>query len=159
MRDLKKNLLSGEEDTAVLAKWFELQTLLTNPKSDYSNLLKTKDNKVMDNATKLLLYCSCFFQLLCMYNPPKPKPEPGQKYDYEYGSKYSKYEHLKHTFRVNMLNCVRYLHETHLILCKYIYTKVQSKSVSDLNNIWVKRLGMIIHWNFEVNIGDKNHPG
>lgn len=69
----------------------EFDQLLTETKNDYCNYLRTKDNKVTNNATKLLIFCSCLFQLLSTYTPPIPKPEIGQKQDFEIERKVKRY--------------------------------------------------------------------
>ena len=58
-----------------------------------------------------------------------------------------------------MVNVIRYLHESHLILCKLIYTKIEMKGISKSKNKWIVRLEHIVYKNFDTNIDDKNHPG
>lgn len=99
---------------------------MTMAENDYSNYLKTKDNKIMNHSTKLLLFSSSFFKLLSGYTAPKyePKPKDGQKLDFNYDHKMRKYLQNKEAFRVQMVNIVKYMYESHMIVCKLILTKI-----------------------------------
>ena len=53
-----------------------------------------------------------------------------------------------------MINVTRYLHETHLILCKLIHTKIVSRDHMK-HNKWMDELDKIIAINFEVQYDGK----
>lgn len=80
----------------------------------------------MENATKLILFASCFFKLLSIYNTPKyePKRELGQKEDFNYNHKMRVYLQNKELFRCQMLNITKYIYESHMVVCKLILSKI-----------------------------------
>jgi hypothetical protein len=83
----------------------------------------------MDNATKLLLMATTLFKLICLFRPPVPSPLKGEKVDHKFPEKMRSFNNSMTHFRKQMLNAVRYLHESHLIVCKYILAKIEKRGV------------------------------
>ena len=127
-----------------------LEHLITPELNDYGNYLTDKDNKVLVNASKVLLFSTCFFKLLCQYKAPPPKHQSGAQTTFENDENEKKFVILQSLFRTQMLNITRYLHETHMILCKYVLTRiVQLNDAKQRKNKWLHELKEIVDMNFK----------
>ena len=92
------------------------------------------DNKVLVNASKILLLSIFLIKLLDQYKQPHYRVQSSAQTDYENSVRQKKFLEFKAQLRVKFLSIFKYLHESHLIFCKMILRKVQ---VNSGENNWV----------------------